>query len=149
MIWAVFSSSGKTPICFISSRMNSEIYCQLLEEVLIPFSENIMDENMVFQQDNAACHASKSTKQFLKDHNIPVLDWPACSPDLNPIENVWGRLSRNVFKLGRKFEIVGQLKRAIQEEWLKPSPNTLNSFIKSMPRRIQEVIVKRGNVTHY
>lgn len=149
MIWAAISSAGKTPVCFIPTRMNSEIYCQLLEEALIPFTEDMMDDTVIFQQDNAACHAAKHTKAFLKDHSIPVLDWPACSPDLNPIENIWGILSRNVFNQNRKFDNAGELKSAIIDEWDKLDPNIVKSVIASMPRRLQEVISKNGEATHY
>ena len=103
---------------------------------------------MIFQQDNATCHASRATKGFLELHNIPVLECPACSTDLNPIENVWGLLSRNVFKHGRHFETVGQLKRAIQDR-SKFGSNDLKSFIKSTPRRLEEVIAMKGDATHY
>ena len=58
----------------------------VLEEVLVPFSENNIGENMVFQQE--PCYASKFTKRVSKNRNIPVLDWPAFSSDLNPIKNV-------------------------------------------------------------
>lgn len=81
MIWASFSILGKTPVCFISTKMNSEKYVKLLNEVLIPFAKNVMGYEMIFQQYNAACHSACSTKSFLVYSNIPVLEWPACSPD--------------------------------------------------------------------
>lgn len=149
MVWAGISQAAKTPICFISTKMNSEMYCELLEEVLIPFTEEFMDENVIFQQDNASCHAAKNTKNFLKAHNIPVMDWPACSPDLNPIENAWGILSQAVFAQGRTYENAKQLRKAIIDEWAKITPNILKSLITSMPRRLEEVIMKKGEATHY
>lgn len=51
MVWVAFSPQGKTPIVTISTRMNSEEYIELLEDVLVPFTENIMSEELVFQQD--------------------------------------------------------------------------------------------------
>ncbi len=45
------------------------------------------DADFIFQQDLAPAHTAKSTKTWLNDHGVGVLDWPAHSPDLNPIEN--------------------------------------------------------------
>lgn len=149
MVWAAFGHHGKSPICFISHRMNSQMYTSLLDNVLIEFSESFWGENFVFQQDNAAIHVSKMTKDFFKDKQIELLEWPACSPDLNPIENVWGLLSYNVYLNGRQYETLADLKKAIVEEWRKIDLNTLQRLVQSMPNRLGEVINKGGGSTHY
>lgn len=145
--WAAISRTGKTAVCFISERMDTQAYCQLLEDILIPFAEEVMDRNMIFQQqDSAACYAAgETTKRFLTDHRIPTLDWPACSPDLNPLENVWILLRERVFKHGRKFEAIDQLKTAIMEEWDKLDRSMLEAFVDSMPGRLHEVIMEEGD----
>ena len=59
--------------------------------------------SLVFQQDNASSHASNHKTEFESDHgftNGHKMDWPACSPDLNPIENLWSTVKRNIYAGG-------------------------------------------------
>lgn len=149
MIWAAFGYRGKTPICIISHKMNSGKYIDLIENVLIDFGDNLWGEHWIFQQDNAAIHSSKQTKSFLASRNIDVMEWPAISPDLNPIENLWGILSARVYANGRQFDTLLQLKTAIQEEWANIDIAVLQSLVDSMPQRLADVITARGGRTKY
>ena len=49
--------------------------------------------------------------------NIKIIDWPAHSPDLNPIVNVWGLLAWRVYANGRVFSTIDELKSSILIEW--------------------------------
>ena len=112
------------------------MYTDLLEDVLIPFLDDTMDENAIFQQDNASIHISTHTKSWFRAHSINVLDWPACNPDMNPIENLWGILARRVYANGRQFGNAEALKQEIVNEWRKIDQDTLKTLIDSMPDRI-------------
>jgi hypothetical protein len=62
MVWAAFCVHSNPIMGFISTKMNSEIHTDFLEEVLIPFLEEKMEENLIFQQDNTSNHVSGPTK---------------------------------------------------------------------------------------
>lgn len=110
MIWDALCFMGKTPTCFIPIRMDAEKYVNLLDTELIEFGANLYGDDWTFQQDNASIHCAKVTQSFFTSRKM---GWPALSPDLNPIENLWGILSAKVFKNGRQFETAVQLKLAI------------------------------------
>ncbi len=90
MIWAAMSSAGVGPLCFLKSTVNANIYQEILEHFMLPSADQLFkDADFIFQQDLAPAHTAKSTKSWLNDHGVGVLDWPENSPDLNPRENKW------------------------------------------------------------
>lgn len=149
MIWAAFCFKGRSNIAWIHTKMNSDFYTEkLLESELIWMYEEF-GEDLIFQQDNASIHVSAKSKAWFKKKEIPLLKWPARSPDLNPIENLWGILARRVYRNGRQFGTVTELKNAIREEWASISVEEINTLIKSMPKRIFKVIKNNGGSTKY
>lgn len=112
MVWAAFSARGKSPICFVPSRMNAQPYIDLLDSELIPFAKDFHGVNWIFQQDNAPIHVARATNGFFQSRNIPLLQWPALSPYLNPIEDLWGILSARIFGASKQYDTLKQLKQA-------------------------------------
>ena len=148
MTWAAFSSYGKAQIVFPSTRMNSEEYQEMLDASLIPFLEEHDEIPHIFQQDNAPIHNSASTRAWLTAQNITVIEWPACSPDINVIENVWGILARRVYANNRQFQNI-KLRTAITKCWDEIDMNLLKKLIDSVPNRLFQVINRNGGSTDY
>ncbi len=95
MIWAAMSSAGVDPLCFLKSTVNAAIYQGILEHFMLPSDNKLYgDADFIFQQDLAPAHTAEGTKRWFNDHDVTVLDWPANSLDLNPIENLYRVLSR-------------------------------------------------------
>ena len=70
-------------------------------------------EEWIFQQDNAAIHNASITKKYLLEQKIRLLDHPVCSPDLNPIENLWELIVAKAYEGGQHYSAISELKNAI------------------------------------
>jgi len=149
MFWGAFSYSEKLPLVTVPCKMNAEGYTDVLEEVLIPYLEKNNNVTFTFQQDNAPVHSAKFTKQWLHSKNVCQLQWPSLSPDLNPMENLWGILARKIYGNCRQFQTVNDLKSEILKCWAEIDETIVKSLINSMPNRIFEVIRCNGAKTNY
>ena len=72
----------------LEGRLDCTAYQQVLEEHMLTDAAALIGDDLVFQQDNAPIHTSRSTRQWLRQHDVTLLDWQPKSPDANPIENL-------------------------------------------------------------
>jgi len=149
MVWAAFCSVDKLQLRFTTSKMNSAEYIEVLNASLDPFCRRFHRIPLIFQQDNASIHKSKETMAWLGRQKINVLDWPARSPDLNPIENLWGIIVRRIYAENRQFQTVDALKSAIQAAWTSIDRQMIQNLVNSMQNRIFQVINRSGKCTDY
>jgi len=148
MLWGAICANGRSKLVFLEGKQNSAKYVETLQQSLFPFLQEMRDkygiQEPIFQQDGASIHTSRATKAFIEDANIKTMPWPAKSPDLNVIENVWGVLARSVYENGRQFGSRAELVDQIQISWNQIKPSYLKSLVDDMPTRLVEVILKRG-----
>jgi hypothetical protein len=105
------------------------------------------DDDYMFQQDNDPKHTAIINRNYMAS-NINCSDWwPAQSPDLNPIENLWSILDQRL--RDRACNNEDDLFRIIEEGWRSLEPALLTSLVDSMPRRCQAVIDSKGLATKY
>lgn len=147
MVWGCFSGLGIGPIVRIEGIMTSIVYRDLLQANMLEYYDFIKEEGSLFQQDNDPKHKSKVVAAWFKEHKIEVMVWPAQSPDLNPIENLWQIVDNKIRK--RRFTNLAQMFEIIEEEWDRIPRETLTKLVQSMPRRCEEVIKQKGYPTRY
>ena len=99
--------------------------------------------------DNSRPHRAHVVNFFLQDNDIARLEWPASSPDMNPIEHAWNRLKRAVYGRLDPPITLTDIRRIAVEEWGNLGHECLDELLDSMPRRIQACISARGRVTGY
>ena len=92
-------------------------------------------------------HTSKLTSKYLNRNNINTITLPRCSPDLNPIENIFADLKRKLSK--ENISSVKDLEKQIRNFWSKLQKPYLTKLVNSMPNRLQEVIRRNGGMTKY
>ena len=130
--------------------MNSDKYIEILDLKLLPLIESAKKkkkDKLIYQQDNASCHTSFKMSEYFSKHQIEVMYWPANSPDLNPIENIWNLLKVRVGKIcvNTKEELI----KVIKESAKKIKIKTINKIIDSMDNRIEDLFNNSFDYVNY
>ncbi|GFS48257.1 transposable element Tcb2 transposase [Trichonephila clavipes] len=150
MVWAGIMINGCTCLhVVVNGTMMGQRY---IDEVLLPhvrLFRGAVDDKFVFMDDYATCHRTLAVQDCLDSEGIQRLVWPARSPDLNPIENVWDALGRLV--AGRNYPPTNKntLSRALTEEWDKLPQQLLDNVVQSMVRRVECCITLHGRHIPY
>lgn len=150
MFWGGISMEARTELVVVPGRsLNAPRYVEeILQPHVVPFARNI-GQGFLFMQDNARPHRARSVEEFLNEQNIERIEWPARSPDLNPIEHIWDQLKKRIRSRIQPPSNLSQLRQAALEEWENIPQERVKNLINSMRRRLDAVIKARGGNTRY
>ena len=149
MVWAGIHAhhDEKTDLVIVPGNLTAQRYCDgIIDPVIVPFWQH---HNVgIFQHDNARPHTARHTQNILRIHNVNVLQWPARSPDLSPIERLWDHLGR---QMSERHDVnnIRDLERALQAKWIRIPLQVIRKLICNMRRRCLAVLAANGGHTRY
>ena len=171
MVWACFTGEKVGPLMiFDKGGVGSDEYMEVILDGLLSFVDDILeqpeedetirvhDENtFIFMQDNVSCHKTTEILDLLREEGIPIMKWPAQSPDLNPLENLWAdfkdRFHSRFLQLyrrpSRSQEALHQYRELAKQVWEEQGSEMIEHLINSMTERCELLIAAGGGLIDY
>ncbi|KAJ1302343.1 hypothetical protein OPQ81_001158 [Rhizoctonia solani] len=151
MVWGCITAEGVGQLHHIEGRLTAIRYTEILEDKLLEtFREHSLPPcHTIFQHDNDPKHTAIHTRNWITEHRLSLLPWPANSPDMNPIENVWDYLDRQIRMHPHLPRNAKELWEVLQEEWECIPQSFIDKLYDSMVDRVDELIAQKGGNTRY
>jgi transposase len=150
MFWGCFSYQGLGPLVALHGHVTGESHAKTLRRHAFPTMRKFFPRgDGIFQEDNAPPHTSKIATATRVGSGLQFLPWPAQSPDLNPIENLWHDVKTRLYERKKKPKNLPELERAVKAAWKSIPPERIQALVDSMPRRIQLCIAAQGAPIQY
>jgi transposase len=156
MLWSAISAAGTGWMCQIIGRMDQNLYKEIIDDELAVTIGHVCEnlglrrDQIIFQQDNDPKHKSKMVMEHLQNQDYHVMEWPPQSPDLNPIENMWALLKRRLNEFDTAPKGMNELFERVTKVWYEVIvKEECQRVIDSMPKRVEQVIKRKGLWTDY
>lgn len=146
MIWGAIGVGYRSPLVIfprvdqgdegpIGWRLTADRYRRMCLQKIVP---HLISENKTFMHDGAMVHQARAVKQYLVNKGVRVLEpWPASSPDLNPIEDLWAHVDR---KISEKCPLTNdELQSAVEQVWAEIPQHVIDKFVRSFKKKCATV----------
>jgi len=148
IVWDCISSKGVGELIFIDGILDKNKYLSILKDNLIKSANNMnVRDSFKFYQDNDPKHNKSRIVQEYLLYNCPKILHLPLESDLNPIENLWNLLDRNIRIMPTRSK--EELKLRLKEEWTRITPDYLTKIISNMSKYLQLVIKQKDYPTKY
>ncbi|GFV82714.1 transposable element Tcb2 transposase [Trichonephila clavipes] len=150
LVWAGISLGGHTNLhVFHGGTVTGLRYRdEILDPYVRPYAAAIGND-LILMDDNARPHRARIVEEYLEDHCLERMEWPARSPNLNQIEHLWDYLGREVAALNPPPRSLHELKQGLLCVWSSLPIPVSDNLINSMGNRCRQCIQVRGGHIPY
>ena len=149
MVWGGISTEGRTELVIIRGGLTGQRYVNEVLQLQVRPYHAAIGQDFILMDDNAPPHRAAVTDAYLEGEAIERMDWPARSPDLNPLENLWAHLKIQVSRHVQRNTTVADLEQIIVRQWNRTDQNYISNLIHSMRHRCIATIRAEGGPTKY
>ena len=142
--WTTVIEQGRAVVSWQEITTLTRSYSQWLYPTYRPWSQAHCSKTTT-----PDTHRARIMDAYLQQQHITRIDWPACSPDINPIEHVWDQLGRAAQARLNVNSTRADLRRFLVEEWDRLTQDNVQLLVHSMRRRCAACIAARGGPIHY
>ena len=150
-VWGGFSARGRTAMVGATGSFDSKTYSVIISNHAEPFIYDIHNctTDFILVQDNCGPHRAKRIIAYFEKEDVTCMPWPSQSPDLNPIENIWG-LMRSCFRKRSTYpKSPIHLFSILSEMWNSLPESLFKTLVQSMTSRLESVLVRKGRSIKY
>ncbi|GFU43733.1 transposable element Tcb2 transposase [Trichonephila clavipes] len=148
LVWGGIILGSRTGLHVQSVTMTGHIYRDVILEQHVRLFRGAMGAEFLFTDDNARPHRANIVDECLQLEVITRMDWPAYSPDMNPIEHVWEMLGQRIATRQPPPTCLPQLRMTLLDEWCNIAQDQIDNLILSMPRRCKACIASLSSWRH-
>ncbi|GFU20907.1 transposable element Tcb2 transposase [Trichonephila clavipes] len=135
LVWGGIILGSRTDLHVQSVTSENGIYRDVILEQHVRLFRGAMGAEYLFMFDNGRPHRANIVDECLQSEDVTRMDWPAYSPDLNPIQHVWDMRDRRITARQPSLTCLPELGRALLDEWCNIPQDQIDNLILSMPRR--------------
>ena len=150
MIWGCICYDGVGTLTAVEGNINSAKYIDILDKnlwsVVVWYFEG---KEYLFMDDNAPVHRPNTAENYKDQNEVTSMEWPAKSPDLSTIENIWLYKKRELQKSAVDITTKNDLLREIQSVWRNIELDYMRNLYQTIPDRLNDVIEMKGHLTKH
>jgi transposase len=149
MVWGAIALGKKSKLVVLppGRRSATDFVDLVYDGPLLEFLDEFIDPTLM--EDGAPVHRSNAPKEWRQQHGLNKMVWPAQSPDMNPIENLWMQMKDRVTKQHKTSMSLETFTESIIQSWEAITVEQIDKLVMTMPTRVRTLMKNNGKSTRW